>query len=458
MWCLIGSPGCEKCQNTGCLPPEAEKRDTEFLSGFKGSTVDSPVNSVKIFLDVSGSMRGFVCRKPDQTHKEFLYPKLINSLPSILNDICRVHELYALGRGISEKMDEMSFLNAGRINVFSAYMTELRNESWIGEALDRINKSSRETLSIIISDLFVRREALSGSASAITGPLITALRDGRAVGILGVKSKFNGNVTDLPGPITSYPLENGVRPFYLIVVGELGPVKTLFHLLKQNLLSSFSTDKFNYIIFCKKIIEKPLNMTEVFKEDKHWKAIGVNKTPLLNSQIEEYQQFMLNFPEAELSFSINMSDYLSNDTLKISSFKVEADAWSYVEQSPDCQSAWTKLEVEPEFYRVRYRSPQLEVTLFRQSKPSLPHLYRKTCCLQLAVRINELGSTNGSNQWLTEWSLDASGIEELIRSKPEFFPTLNLNLLYRTLLQVVREETQGDLIGLFTVAFCKNER
>ena len=71
-----------------------------------------------------------------------------------------------------------------------------------------------------------------------------------AVGILGIKTDFNGTVYDVPGR-PSYSLTTSERPFYAIVFGNNDNLESLFDVLKTKTFVNES----QVLIFSKYIIE-----------------------------------------------------------------------------------------------------------------------------------------------------------------------------------------------------------
>jgi hypothetical protein len=99
------------------------------------------------------------------------------------------------------------------------------------------------------------------------------LKDGYAVGIMPVKSKFWGDIYDVGLDNIRYPSVKTNHPFYILVLGRYSQVKQYFDKIKsesQNTGLNFPAE--NFVIFSTQIFEKPALL-----------QINVNEQPIPSS-------------------------------------------------------------------------------------------------------------------------------------------------------------------------------
>lgn len=192
---------------------------------------------VDIFLDGSGSMRGFV------TPGDFtIYAKALH----VLQDTAIT--------GSSDGQPTFTKFGTGLTSLREQGFTKAALPTFYDEQETLIDKvfeaASDKNLTVIVTDLFQNE--------ADTALLIEKVRDkylhvGLAVGIVGIRSEFSGQVYDIgiEGRNFGY---NGLRPFYMILLGKHADIANFYELLQHNGLNKFSDTHF--IIFSPYLVDQ----------------------------------------------------------------------------------------------------------------------------------------------------------------------------------------------------------
>jgi hypothetical protein len=237
---LILGQGCTSRQF--CPPPE----DMDFE---EIAPLTEDINA-DIYIDASFSMAGFVnppnsfyVRTLQMLERAFIsgWPKRSNSL-----------KFHKFGSKIS-KIEREQVLSAAFAEFYMD--PEFRAQTRIEKVIENAN---RDNLNIIITDLF----QIDADVNLLIGSLNQKfLTKHNSVGVLGIKSHFNGKVFDvgLEDFNFNYYTYMGrkvdeYRPFYLLIIGKYKDIVHYYEMLKINGLSNFPEK--NFIIFSPKLVER----------------------------------------------------------------------------------------------------------------------------------------------------------------------------------------------------------
>ena len=105
-----------------------------------------------------------------------------------------------------------------------------------------------QTLSIVITDLWLDNKSFSGSPQVALGqPLRAALQNGLAIGVIGIMSPFEGAVYDIP-EVGTY---RGAKelPLYVLAIGPEEDVSSLQIALSESASPSFSKQAMRHSLF-----------------------------------------------------------------------------------------------------------------------------------------------------------------------------------------------------------------
>jgi len=481
--------GCsDKIQTSVCVPPNIQTKITPTSNVFKEVALSqSKKNITKMspsvidfYLDVSLSMKGFVVQprsaKPDKNEINYNYIKILSILPTICPAITENSDSVHYSKfGIRiVPMDIRQIYKAAtpvrcfsKVNCPSFYDTDnkgtpcnnkdcLYKESRIGEVLKQTLQKPKDTLSVILTDLFLMKEEISGETSQVCQPLIQSLKTGKAVGILGVKSRFIGNVYDLPLDYQKYYTLNGSRPIFIIMIGQEEHVLSFYHKLKNQIFEKTPKDHYNFIFFTSRILNNPITMENIFN------ANGLNifngkQTQRLIKDYPIYQQYILkqakrNKKAAKLS--LDLSKLKRAYSLVVSKYKYNRMLWiHHFTKSKDkkiCERSWIDLKLKKFPVNVNAKEETMDISFF-ETKRGFPR--DKTYFLSLQINIEKVGFDSNALKWLSQWSFKASDQIDLLQKRPEFFPALNLKQLYMILRDVISEDVKNKQIGLLNISF-----
>lgn len=211
---------------TGC----AEKKPAIVWDCFDKDIVSAktprPENiTVNIYLDATLSMQGFV------SNVSSVYNKFLDGIESSIAAGWRKAEIrfYKFGTKIKE-IDRKGF-KAAESRAFYAKpgIFEKTNIDSVIEKMDRTQ------INVVITDLFQDERDVN---SIMLNIKENCFAKGISVGILGIKSDFDGMVFDAKVP--PYPYKSTIgkvetyRPFYVMIFGDQANIEHFFDKLKAN--------------------------------------------------------------------------------------------------------------------------------------------------------------------------------------------------------------------------------
>ncbi len=172
--------------------------------------------NVDIYLDVTLSMGGFASSNTTN------YSKLIEDLQATCQDVWKKGEIkfFKFGK-VVEDMKGTDLISARTSPVI--YTSAISHETNFDEA---IKKTDPKKVSIIITDLFYNENEVNRMKEALK---TYCIQRGVEVGLIGLKSNFNGVVGDVQPPVTiKVP-----RPFYVVIMGDKSNINMFFKTLKN---------------------------------------------------------------------------------------------------------------------------------------------------------------------------------------------------------------------------------
>lgn len=269
----------EGCNKKGFCP-EPEDVDFEQISPL---TVKL---NADIYIDASFSMVGFV--NPGNSYYirtlQMLERAFISGWPKRSGNL----KFYKFG----SKMSEINRDQALSAAFAEFYMDpEFRAQTRIEKVIKNADNSN---LNIIITDLFQIDADVNILIEKLNQKFLT--KD-NSVGVLGIKSHFNGKVFDvgLEDFNFNYFTNPGrkvheYRPFYLLIIGKYKDITHYYEMLKINGLSNFPEK--NFIIFSPRLVERLATFEN--SEVKPTKIREVLKILRTSSICRDVKQFMIN--------------------------------------------------------------------------------------------------------------------------------------------------------------------
>jgi hypothetical protein len=116
---------------------------------------------------------------------------------------------------------------------------------------------------------------LGDATAALRRPLVAALRAGKMVAVLGVKTSFTGRIYDLPSAGTYDHAKS--RPLFLVFVGAPRKIFDTVERLKSEVLQRAPTGSWQFMQFSQTIVARPATIPEMFTQPEK----GTRRDPKL---------------------------------------------------------------------------------------------------------------------------------------------------------------------------------
>jgi hypothetical protein len=194
--------------------------------------------SIDVYVDATTSMEGFAVNNSSK------YSQSLDQLEASGMSAWKNADIKFFKFGqIIKPVDRAQFLSA-KNNLEFYRDPEVKKETYIDSV---VKHTDSKRLSVLITDLFQTEGDVNTMVEKIKEKCFA---NNIAVGILGIKTDFNGTVYDVPGR-PPYALNTTERPFYAIVFGNNDNMESLFDVLR---LKPFVNDD-QILIFSRYIIE-----------------------------------------------------------------------------------------------------------------------------------------------------------------------------------------------------------
>lgn len=366
------------------------------------SDIIEPASSkitARIYIDASASMKGFVSPGTWTNYAQILpYFETV-----ILNGWSNSKaDFYGFGEEVL-KLESRGHLDAVKSNFYAGRETNIQN---VLECLDT------NCLTVIITDLFPSDNDLAQLIKLLKPKYIN---NGFSIGILGLRSQFDGIVYDTNIYGGAFPYKNGegigsYRPFYLLILGKHTDVVRYFEKLKMSCPSIVSES--NFIIFSRHLVSQ-LSSFEWATINSKNNLLGVRSLVTRNTQDKRFEQFRIRDRSKNASFVATFKYSPLPYTVPFSPRNLEA-----VVAAQKWQQKKGEFEQNAEFAKG-FRVEKLEISnselnLVVEINPKLLtgsgiYLY------EITIRPNE--SSYKLPSWFTNWDMgsyqDGSGTRNL---------------------------------------------
>lgn len=172
---------------------------------------------VDIYLDATYSMQGFA--RPEATN----FSRLLDGIEATVQNAAKSSDLRFFKYGRSVAPLERAAFVAARNNPALWNDKDFRSETNFAQAVDSTDPGR---VSIFITDLFYSNADANKVVAAIQDK---CFKNGVELGLLGLKSKFDGYVADVQPPVKVV----GDRPLYLLVFGSKANISLIFSAFKN---------------------------------------------------------------------------------------------------------------------------------------------------------------------------------------------------------------------------------
>jgi hypothetical protein len=208
--CLIAGAMCVGCDGGG--PPEPQPKDIQSAFGLDAGRAGGEIKSVELYLDGSGSMRGFLGGGEQ-------YVGLLRNLVTNVRSSLAPLQCFKFGAGDPVQIDESDCWEAVRSASFYG-QGETRLDRVIGQISTRRDPS---TLFLIVTDGIQAQSARGYNALTLASEVSGWVGKGGSVELVGFRASFHGKVYSemRPGVWFKYDSTEGreetYRPFYVFV-------------------------------------------------------------------------------------------------------------------------------------------------------------------------------------------------------------------------------------------------
>lgn len=433
--CITFSFVILNCKKSQLCEPVTVSEDNNVLP--------SPRNNFEldIFLDATLSMQGFITENNYSYYRQTL--PLLESAAIGGSRASKVN-YYKFG-SVIETIVERNQLEADKKSFYSD--SKYNSKTLIENVIDRADTNH---LTVLLTDLFQNNADINQLSEKIKNKFIL---NNFAVGILAVKSQYNGRVYDVGTnnysfgyTSTSDPVT--FRPFYIIIFGPHADIAAYFDSLEEAGLSKFPVKE--KIIFSKYLTDSPSSL----KDAKINETESLNEVTgvIVKSQQEDsaFKEFRVkNKESAYLTAEIPFSK-LPNTIDIGKDFEIIVD-------SSNCRSS-TSANNNPE------RSFVLDTDL--KSAVNISSITANEKSLQLRIDIQP-GKLNENTtdafhiliqpkqsvlpKWIEEWTMNANQIEYWKNNPAEFdgTKTYNFNLFLSTLAKATKDVHQSKIADFY---------
>ena len=182
---------------------------------------DEEKGEVFVFFDQSTTMQGFTIDQPGQNNQ---YVNIVDDIQQVAENIGTDTIYQKFGSEINTMSDkDVAKVKTPKFYECSGSAVSCNNQFSSIKEIFAIAEDVPEATHIVITHLALQdSQLLASDREAITGPLISILKQGKSIGIIGVMNSFNGKIDNIPlrsGEYTDY-VDAESRPFYVLVIGN----------------------------------------------------------------------------------------------------------------------------------------------------------------------------------------------------------------------------------------------
>ena len=416
-----GGPGAEVSGVT-CYPKTARNWIASVAD--QTPTTNDPGGPYRIYLDGSGSMAGYI---RGATGSERPLSDLVGMLP----DLATIdRDDVGIMRFDEEFIDLTPTEASATMGVASGYGNR---DSHIDQVLDRIARDDPQSLSVVLSDLWlVNGNVVTTGPVALSPKLNQIIASGRSIAIYGFEVPYSGRVSDLPSGRRDQQASR--RHLFLLVAGPVARLQAFRGAMETasspSIAGYMSSGAAQYTLFTTDPLQSALGGTQGFAPQRG--------TPLASGQFLPARTGV-RIPQFTLDKS---SALLADGAIAGARWEGVADTAmrrGAVWQGPASGSTMVYREVGDSC--AANGGDWAEDGTFRGGWSSdggyaidpaeLATLNSGRYLLVGSLRRNDLTVPNAASQWMRDWSFSANTEAEAI-TRP-VMPTLNLDQFARLL-------------------------
>lgn len=422
---------------------------------------DASVAAVDVYLDHSRSMVGFLPRKQVAGSNQMVaFRTFVDGLPDIIAQLrpsgAASFTLFG-GKTEVRSVTEPQFkVESSQPSSFTYDYTDIPN------AIDSFASRPSDHLGVIITDLFFDTEEIgSGGTGSMLHALTRQLDQGRAVALIGILSRFDGAIYDIP-PDKKRISYSGLRPVFAIVIGKTASVAAFIEQCRRAFAIDYETSPVHAVLFT----PKELTRTSRFNRgDADRLAIAISggparATPILSDAdstgVALQTEVDAATPQSRMSLSVDATANRWRDAVYAHAGVgvTSITAWRFAGAAGDiggasaCRRLWHQLDFSGGTSTLSDDELRMQVPLTRSGRK----LLSPDAVYALHVEAYLPPPTEGDlPSWIGAWTFDVNEADGLVRdaTTEPMFKVFRLHQLASKLL----EAAGGSRMPLFSANF-----
>ena len=433
----------------------AIEKSCEFPDTIKESFNTAPTSTIndltipnskpRVFYNYPESNLGFVNEKLENTSNiDYNYKKVSNWIDTVLSEMFDQQIEYSFFRGSDFKYQLTS-------HTYAEFKNYVNNPDWysckgniecqkyktglsdLARDIKEQNFTEGDNFNVIVTDLFIDEQEIGGNNSSIQKLFESTFKNNKSVGVYGIKSKFNGNMFNIPG--TQVYDKAIARPFFIITIGSKTSVLKFKELIDRDALKNVNSNDKNFTIFTSDLILSPVNNSNIDKNTFDFNNSIKEGIEDWNNNEEIIKYTVSRRDSDSISIDFDLSDIQLPNTILLQNLTIETKIWKYREGANN--QCWIEIK-NNDLVEIKQEKENINLTLLgkeklRKTKP------KETYILNFKVYANDLGVTE-DDFWMSDWNLDSSDINSVTTSGEQNFPVLNLLKIMRKLDDIQTDE------------------
>ena len=407
--------------------------------------LDIPDSKPRVFYNYPESNLGFVNEKLENTSNiDYNYKKVSNWIDTVLSEMFDQQIEYSFFRGSDFDYQLSS-------HTYAEFKNYVNNPDWysckgniqcqkfktglsdLARDMKGQNFTEGDNFNVIVTDLFIDEQEIGGNNSSIQKLFENTFKNNKSVGVYGIKSKFNGNMFNIPG--TQVYDKAIARPFFIITIGSKTSVLKFKELIDRDALKNVNSNDKNFTIFTSDLILSPVNNSNIDKNTFDFNNSIKEGIEDWNNNEEIIKYTVSRRDSDSISVDFDLTDIQLPNTILLQNLTIETKIWKYREATNN--QCWIEIK-NNDLVEIIQEKENINLTLFgkeklRKTKP------KETYILNFKVYANDLGVTE-DDFWMSDWNLDASDINAVTTSGEQNFPVLNLLKIMRKLDDIQTDE------------------
>lgn len=421
-------------------------------SSFDLSSKEDVTKSDKAFIFYDGSlnMEGFVQKDEiNISELDYNYLKVIDKIPFAVASLSNKQYFHKFFTGI-KTITANDVLKTSRPNFYNECPSNVPegqchlSKSKISKVLDTISNlitAEDDNLFLIISDLSLNNEELVGkNIENIKQPFIKALNSNKAIGVFGIKSKFNGNIWGLPsGRKYEQAYE---RPFFIIAIGPDEVVINFKKLIDNEALNQVAEENYKFNLYSNTLIANPITANN-FSNNNYIFGKGILEKNFYSSS--DFNQITFSKRHDPLTIQLDLNEIQVPHTPYLNNIV----AYSEIAEIDDkkCRIYNFKNDNDTKFIIQDNQTENIVSYNFQDRTNDDANLLPRGRNYVLRVNFEASSITDQRPKWYDDWSYSQTNEDDLVNNGVDFFPVLNLSNFGLLLSQIQNENFQSQKVG-----------